>query len=131
MERVLALFVLFFLSRIGRFVVVTRSRSASDFSYTGIVKRETLRLSNDKVLKVIHFESKQIRVITCYDQWYMRDKIGYLYEVDITVYGGSIVEKRLSWTVPHMGPRCLHGTSYPHAFAINACIDRYKKEHGV
>lgn len=73
--------------------------------------------------RFVGFRCQQLRYIVSRSRWYLRNRTLYLYRVEMVSIDNKTVTDHHVGYYPHMGPRFMVNTTYPHWRAVNAHID--------
>ena len=73
--------------------------------------------------RLVGFRCQQLRYIVQRGRWYLRNRTHYLYRVEMVSIDGEVCVDHHVGYYPHMGPKCMANTTYPHWRAVNAHID--------
>lgn len=116
--------VLVYRSVVGKLWSKITSESTSKMYYTSNRYETTIELSG----LVIHFRSIQLKVVTHYKPWWLRSRIGCLYEVTMEAVQDGNPQRLRTLVLPHMCPKMLRKTEFPHKYAIEVCIDLWSNQ---
>lgn len=92
---------------------------------TDLKFRHVKKLNGSHMLLI---DCQQFKHRCVYERWWLINRTRYTYRVEILECKDSTMVKSFQRTYPHMGPRILRNTTYPHRLAVNACIDEIIKE---
>ena len=73
--------------------------------------------------RLVCFRCQQLRYVVIRSRWYLRNRTHYLYRVEMVNIDDQVCVEQHVGYYPHMGPKFLAATTYPHWRAVNAHID--------